>query len=117
MIKQAVAIDVDSSPNFMSWQCGYTHCLTASRGKTSGFYITSHGRKNSLDEMMKLQGMSPKDLKGWKSYMARGSMNHALGNAMSGNILQRVLPRALTAGGLARPVPDRWLDKSYRFWA
>ena len=41
-------------------------------------------------------------------------IGHALGNATPGNLIERVLPRALQAVGLIEPMDwhDRWADET-----
>jgi hypothetical protein len=69
-----------------------------------------------MNEMMRFQGMNPKVLAGWQECMKDRQMGHAIGNAMSVNVLQRVLCRALAAGGLIHKMQDPWDDKHYTPW-
>ena len=73
-------------------------------------------RRATLTEMMRFQGMLPTVLTGWGDCMSERQMGHALGNAMSVNVLQRVLARALKASGLASVVRDPWRDPLYNPW-
>ena len=60
--------------------------------------------------MMKLQGYdnNPKG-KRFLVNISDHRMGHVLGNAMSVNVLERILVRALFAAGLTKTrLPDRW---------
>ena len=58
---------------------------------------------------MRTQGVWPTRLRGHETVMSRLNMGHALGNAMSGNVLDRLIPRALFAAGLLPSPPcDFW---------
>ena len=55
--KEACCVDIFRSPSFgLSVTSKYTSCLTASRAKAGGFYITSVGRTLDVKEMAMLQG-------------------------------------------------------------
>lgn len=57
--------------------------------------------------MSELQGVRLSDIK--REGISDVAIGHAIGNAMSRNILDRLLPRVLFAGGLLRTLPtDRW---------
>ena len=72
-------------------------CLTKARAATGSYYITNRSRLMSTTEMLRLQGMSPG--LNWEYILARqtGCM---VGNAMSVNMLERLLARLLPATGL-----------------
>jgi len=88
-------------------------CLTESRVKSGGFYVTTLSRRMSTDEMTRFQGMRPQPWKKWG--MSRTMFNGALGNAMSVNILERLLPRVLQAAGLIKNTDwsDKWAKSGY----
>ena len=117
--KKPVFVDIDAGPKFAHWTVGHLPCLTASRGSTAGYYVSTLGRRLTVDEMMKFQGMSPSRLAGWEAVMKERQMGHAIGNAMSVNVLQRVLVRALLSSGLvpAGSVTDPWEDPKYTPWS
>ena len=111
-----VFVDIDAGEKFAHWVRGHLPCLTASRGASSGFYLSTYSRRLTMHEMMRFQGMNPKVLAGWQECMKDRQMGHAIGNAMSVNVLQRVLCRALAAGGLIHKMQDPWDDKHYTPW-
>jgi hypothetical protein len=108
--------DVDSSDDRANWSERESMCLTHSRAKSGGFYVTTHKRRQSTTEMGRFQGMSPRDVP-WQTKwgMSRTSFNGALGNSMSVNVLQRLLPRVLEAAGLieSEDWKDHWAQEGY----
>ena len=111
-----IFVDVDSSEKFTTWKAGVCLPLTASRTRNGGHYLTTEKRKLTVNEMLRLQGIAPRAVVGWADHVSSSNFRFAIGNAMSGNVLQRIIPRALyCAGLLPKLLADQWLDKKYRF--
>lgn len=107
-----VLVDVDASkPRFMRGRCP---CITRARGST-GFLLLPHGRRLSITERLRLQGL-PTSIR--RHHIGSGCSDRQLGamvgNAMSLNILERLLVRLLPACGLAPGISltDRWQSTS-----
>ena len=102
-LTETFCIDHGSSPR----RCGYMKdklmCMTRSRPR--GHWITSHGRVMNLDEMHRCQGMK-RDRS--KQVVTDRQMGALLGNAMSQNVLERLLCKVLPAAGLVDGLVDRW---------
>ena len=79
-----------------------------SQSRPLGYFITSRGRAMSLDEMMRLQGMTPKKINRSVSNIELGKQ---IGNSMSVNVLERLLVKILPAVGLTPPLLDPWLSR------
>lgn len=103
-------IDCDSSGYRMSCMQDISPCLTCSRA--AGHWITNRGRRMTKDEQMNLQGMAS-----YKPFFRRvvseSQLGKQIGNAMSVNVLERLLVRLLPAAGLVsaaagRRLQDRW---------
>ena len=63
-------------------------------------------------EIMKLQGFIPDDIK-W-AHMTKSAINFALGNAISCNLLEQLLPEVLWASGVIDKKPkNRWQDEEW----
>lgn len=77
-------------------------CLT--RGPR-GHWVAHRGRYLRLAEAARFQGMSPRNC---RVVVTDRQFSAQLGNAMSVNVVERVLARALPAAGLAEELPDRW---------
>ncbi len=80
---------------------GRIPCLTRTAGGRGGFYITSKKRFLTLEEMLRLQGL-PTELAevAPKLGITDRQVAQMVGNAISTNILQLLLPRTLHALGL-----------------
>ena len=85
---------------------GRVPCLTC---KGRGHWLTSHGRRVTKTEMMKLQGMLPSKFKVVVSNVALGKQ---LGNTMSVHVIERVLAKLLPVAGFVNQgtITDRWQD-------
>ena len=97
-------MDAMASDAFFHMTCGKSPCITKARGGQQGFYLMKSGRFMSLYEMAGLQGWR----KDWVEVMLQANdsvteMGKAIGDGMSLNILQRVLPRALYSVNILQP--------------
>ncbi len=109
-----VCVDIGASRRFEQFQVGMSPCLTHSRGQVGGFYISTHNRKCTVDEMFRLQGINPQNIPWQDLGIARSTIGGAIGNAMSVNVLERLLPRVAYAAGLLHSLPlDKWEDPQY----
>ena len=64
-------------------------------------------RRTSTTELLRLQGMTPQK---WRCVVSKTQFGYQIGNAMSQNVLERLLVKLLPAAGLVKPseVTDRW---------
>ena len=105
-------MDAMASDAFFHMTCGKSPCITKARGGQQGFYLMKSGRFMSLYEMAGLQGWR----KDWVEVMLQANdsvteMGKAIGDGMSLNILQRVLPRALYSVNILQELPlDIWAE-------
>ncbi len=60
-----------------------------------------------IKEMLALQGMDAERFNGWEKVVSRTQMGSMVGNAMSQNILERVLRAVFVSLG-AQCYPDQW---------
>ena len=102
---QHFVLDIDASQRFRSYMLDRSHCLLKSRPR--GYYMSSRKRRITAAEIFKLQGFAPLPT-GAVSRCAIGGM---LGNAMSLNVVVRLLSLALPSVGLivARDFVDPWV--------
>jgi len=98
-------VDCDSSGPRMKYMRDVTPCLTCSRA--GGHWVTNRSRRMTKAEMMRMQGMHPES---FKVAVSSAQLGKQIGNAMSVNVLERLLVRMLPAAGLARhgSLVDRW---------
>ena len=71
----------------------------------SSMWISHYGRTLNLAEKCRLQGMDPRRL---EVVVSDAEFAKQLGNAMSVNIIERILVAALPTAGLTPPLHDRW---------
>lgn len=108
--RQLVFTDIDCSVKFASLTTGYLPCMTATRARTCGWWVSLRGRRVVLAELFRFQGLEEEDVAEWaNSGISAADMAHMLGNTMSLNVCERILGAALWAAGLvAKPPADRW---------
>ena len=82
----------------------------AQRGRACAWWLSLVGRRINLPELFKFQGLRSAELGDWQSAgISDGNMGHMLGNAVSLNVVERIMSRALFSAGLVRRrLPDRW---------
>ena len=108
-----VFVDIDATKDFMYWTRSPMMCLTKARGAT-GFFITSRGRRLAVSEMLRFQGFRPETVQWRAASLGRTVVGQACGNAMSCNVLERVLPRLAYSAGLVQCMPrDKWEDPTF----
>ncbi len=89
-------MDIDSSTGRAKAMAGCSPCLTRSR--YHGHWLSTRGRRMNLDEMLRLQGFRPSQ---FRSVVSPVELGKQCGNAMSVNVVERVLARLLPVAGLA----------------
>ena len=97
-------IDIGCSPRFSTYKVGAAPTLTAGRCAARGYFSTSLQRKLSVPELMRLQGANPRTLK--TEGASRTTLGRMAGNAMSVNVLAKVLKQALLSTDL--PARSQW---------
>lgn len=100
---QTCFVDTGASPKWSSAMIGISPCLTATRCSQGGHYITSKCRMMTMSEMCRLQGFPPDRFDYHGAGISKSKFARAVGNAMSVNVLQRLLPGVLEAAGLLTP--------------
>jgi DNA (cytosine-5)-methyltransferase 1 len=104
-LTKTFTIDHNSSAS----RCGYMEdkvmCMTRSRSR--GHWLTSHGRTMNVNEMLRCQGME----RCFTQVISDPQLGAQIGNAMSQNVVERLLIQVLPAAGLVSPdccLVDRW---------
>jgi len=98
-------IDHNSSPKFCGHMEDKVMCMTKRRA--AGHWISSRGRPMNLDEMLRCQGME----RCFKQVVSNRQLGGQIGNAMSQNVIERLLIKVLPAAGLVSPgrrLVDHW---------
>lgn len=99
-------IDIDASERFRNKMKDRVMCMTKSR--PSGYWISSRGRRMTITEMLKCQGMDPGS---FEQVVPDKVLGAQIGNAMSQNVLERLFINLLPLAGLVprkTVLEDRW---------
>ena len=122
--KDLICIDFHSSKKFATWRLDVLPCVTRRRAMTCGYWNSVRGRPFSLHELARSQGFREDFVADcFRVGLCKTSIGSIIGNTMSKNILQRLLPRALYAVGLGGDQPlvqDAWehyMKQSNLIWA
>ena len=102
-----LVLDVDGSLGWASKAGPVAPCLL--HGRRRGLWLLRRGRRLTLEETARLQGLEPGDI-AWDA--ASGHCFAALGNSMSLNVVERLLVAVLPSVGLAAGLSDRWAAKA-----
>jgi site-specific DNA-cytosine methylase len=103
-------IDCDGSDDYTKAFPGLSPCIT--RARTNGHWLTSMGRRMSLQEVLRLQGFDDCFL----NVVTERQLRMMLGNSMSLNVLERIFCRLLPAAGLSGPLLDPLIGDSVSPW-
>ena len=107
--KATIAVDVDASARHMTWDSAVLPCLTRSRYR--GHWITSKRRRTTMKEMLLFQGIKPSSITQTCSSTEMGKL---IGNAMSVNVVERLLHSLFKSVGLLpKSTKDRWASLSH----
>ncbi len=104
-------IDVMASAGWTSTMQDICPCLTATRSATGGHYITKCQRLLTVAEICRLQCLPP-DRHDWvAAKVSQREFLRAVGNAMSANVLARILSHTLYAAGLTESSEAPGVDR------
>lgn len=96
-----VVIDVGASPAWGHAMTDCSPCLTAQRcAHHGGHYLLRFKRTMTEKEVCRLQGIPDGRVDYVQAGVPKAKFLHAVGNAMSSNVLARILAHALPASGL-----------------
>ena len=84
--QEACIVDCDASKATSRHIKGYSPCITRSR--MNGHWLTYKNRRMRLEEMFRLQGMSPHN---FSKVITNNQLGMQIGNAMSVNVIERVI--------------------------
>jgi site-specific DNA-cytosine methylase len=93
-------IDLKSSLCWSSAMYECSPCLTASRCRTGGFYLTKFQRSMTVREICRLQGIPDDRFRFWEAGVKQSNFLYAVGNAMTSTTLARVLAHVLRHAGM-----------------
>lgn len=95
-----VLVDVDCSPKYAVYGVDEAKTLTATRGGSGGPWLSTRGRRLTINELMKLQGFRKEDIQMEAAKVTERQLGHMLGNAVSVNTIGCILQEALWSAGL-----------------
>jgi DNA (cytosine-5)-methyltransferase 1 len=109
--RKTYCFDAESTPKFATIAEDRSMCITARRA--AGHWVTTRGRRMNIDEMLRLQGME----RCFKQVVSNRQLGIQIGNAMSQNVIERILIKLLPAAGLVQKgtvLKDRWMQNGVK---
>ena len=110
-LDQPYVVDCDASKQKSHHMKNVSPCLTKSRSK--GHWLIHKNRRTTIREMMRLQGIDPDK---FKQVVPDNVMGQQLGNAMSVNVVERILANALKAAGLTHKSCLKSSEQQFPRW-
>ena len=108
-----ILVDIDSSDPYWKWRAEESMTLTRGRSLSGGWFVSSRKRRQAIGEMLMLQGIPPMML-GDISSLTVTALRGAIGNSMSVNILERLLPRVCWPSGISlHKIDDLWKNEDW----
>ena len=111
-----IVVDIGCSMSHLTKQVNVFPTITATRGRSRAWWLLRQGRQATVRDLCRLQGVPDGtfDIEGCK--ITPAVLGHMVGNMMSVNVLERLLPRVLDAIGCraSMPTPDPWLALQHR---
>ena len=103
-----VLVDVDASKRFETYGVNVAKTLTKSRGQSGGPWVSTRGRRATVNEMMRIQGFKPSEL-AWEKVVSKSHIGKMLGNSVPVPLIGQVLAAGLWSAGLVskKPITDR----------
>ena len=106
---ERIIVELNCTIAWSQHAVGKFPCITASRAQSCDWWVVNLGRKVTLEELMMLQGFSTDTIDYRRAGVSRRRFGHMIGNSMSMNVLERLLPAALLSVGFPSPCQrDRW---------
>ena len=108
--KDAVITDIGASAKFSHSMTNVMPCITASRGKTRMYHISTANSLMTLETIERVQGFPNNFYKPRECGVIESAYGMMLGNSVSINVFMRLLPRFLEAAGIIseKPKVDYW---------
>ena len=106
-----IIVDIGGTSKFAHYTVDEFPTITATRAVSFAFWVADLGRRVTLNELALLQGFDPSTFNcKHDAKVSDARLAHMIGNAMSHNVLERLLPRVLDSIDILPDVvkPDRW---------
>ena len=100
LLEAPVLVDIDCSKQYSTVGVNIARTLTRTRGEQGGPWVSTRGRRVSIDEMVKIMGFFPKEVPWEASGLSKGQLGAMLGNSVAVPVISAVLAEALYAAGL-----------------
>ena len=110
LAKSNIVVDIGCSDSYKQFMVDKFPTITSTRAASFLRWIADLGRHVKLEQLLLLQGSPPGSIPFEKANVSRQRVAHMAGNAMSCNVLERLLPKVLYSTGIApeNATPCQW---------
>ena len=98
--KQLVAVDVGCSEKFLTFGVDICRTLSRTRAASGGFWLSTLGRKMSVNELARANGMLPQETEGCLEHVSATELSKMIGNSVPVPMIGEILQEAMFAAGL-----------------
>ena len=96
-----VLIDCDCSEKYATYGLNIAKAITRARGGSGGPWVSSRGRRVTIDELFKLQGFdAPGDVPWQAAKLSKRQAGQLIGNSLCPPVIGMLLSETLYAAGL-----------------
>ena len=101
-----VLVDIDCSEKYSTFGIDEAKTITRTRGGSGGPWISTRGRRTTLNEMLKLQGFKHEDCPWDAMKISARQTGQLIGNAITVHTMGCILQEAMWSAGLIQTKPS-----------
>ena len=98
--QELVAVDVGCTEKYLTFGVDICRTLSRTRAATGGFWLSTLGRKMSVTEIVRVNGMLAKEVEGCFDYVSEKDLCKMIGNSVPVPLIGEILQEAMFAAGL-----------------
>lgn len=101
-----IAVDIDCSMKYKVWGNDIAKTLTKSRGMAGGPWISTRGRRTTIDELLRIQGFLPCEVPYKKAKLKKTVIGQMIGDCVPVNLLGYIMAEVFWCAGLVNTKPE-----------
>jgi DNA-cytosine methyltransferase len=101
-----IAVDIDCSVRYRTWGNNVAKTLTKARGISGGPWISTRGRRTTIDELLRIQGFLPCEVPFKKAKISKSVSGQMLGDCVPVNLLGNIMAEVFWCAGLVNKKPE-----------
>ena len=98
--QELVAVDVGCTEKYLTFGVDICRTLSRTRAATGGFWLSTLGRKMSVTEIVRVNGMLPQEVEACFDYVSEKDLCKMIGNSVPVPLIGEIMQEAMFAAGL-----------------